>query len=410
MNISKYLKPWLSVSKNHDDVYPSQGLLLTPFDGLTVSSLQMLPQEKIIETLRMRMFFLELFNHPHRMEYLKATTDEKFVPPAKIESEVFDYASKTGLSLSIGDLGASVMGSQKNRISRTERYAQGPFVKLGNQARNIFVGSSSPDVWNSSQAISTMAACHSLACIPRNGVMANLKRQVDLTREIFVKLEILAETILAKRTDKKQVYDWWKNNVVGTLETNPKTALVRAKALYKAGIRSFRIYSPEPGVNLEKTTKIIRAEFGNKIEIFSGQVVDVDQAKRVQEAGANSIFVGIGGGGRCVTGVRSGSAIDWPELVWKMRGEIDIPIIVEGGLQTTWRLLYSWVHLESVSQGWLQVVPSNHREDYYFAQMNREDYSSPMVVKPRPGQNIWTENYYHLPSPLLSKVKLLKLK
>ena len=29
--------------------------------------------------------------------------------------------------------------------------------------------------------------------------------------------------------------------------------------------------------------------------------------------------------------VRSGSAIDWPELVWKLRGEINIPIIVEGG-------------------------------------------------------------------------------
>lgn len=330
-DISKYLEPWLAVSKNHDEVYPSQGLLLTPFDGLTVSSLQMIPQEKIIETLRMRMFFLELFNHPQRMEYLKTVTNEKYSPPPRIESEVFDHAVKTGLSLSIGDLGASIMGSENARISRTERYAQGPFVKLGNQGRNIFFGSSSPDVWNSSHAISTMAASHSLACIPRNGVMAKVSRQADLAREIFNKLDILSEVILQKRPDRKTVHGWWKNNVVGTLETNPKTALDRARALYKVGIRSFRIYSPEPGIDLENTTKLLRKEFGNKIEIFSGQVVDVDQAKRVQEAGANCLLVGIGGGGRCVTGVRSGSAIDWPELVWRLRGEVNIPVIVEGG-------------------------------------------------------------------------------
>ncbi|MDP1743341.1 MAG: IMP dehydrogenase [Candidatus Amesbacteria bacterium] len=330
-NISQYLEPWLTVSKNHDDVYPSQGLLLTPFDGLPVSSLQMLPQEKIIETLRMRLFFLELFNHPHRIEFLKSVTAEKFQPPDKIESEVFDYATKSGLSLSVGDLGASVTGSAQDRVSRTERYAQGPFIKLGIQGRNIFVGSSSPDVWNSSQAISTMAACHSLACIPRNGVMSLVSRQADLARDVFDKLNTLSNLLLVKRPDQKQVLGWWKNNVVGTLETNPKTALVRAKALYQAGIRSFRIYSPEPGIDLEKTTKIIRSEFGNKVEIFSGQVVDIDQAKRVENAGANCLFVGIGGGGRCVTGVRSGSAIDWPELVWKLRGEVGIPVIVEGG-------------------------------------------------------------------------------
>ena len=64
-NISKYLESWLKVSKNHEDTYPSQGLLLTPFDALPVSSLQMLPQEKELETLRMRPVFLELFKPPH---------------------------------------------------------------------------------------------------------------------------------------------------------------------------------------------------------------------------------------------------------------------------------------------------------------------------------------------------------
>ena len=76
---------------------------------------------------------------------------------------------------------------------------------------------------------------------------------------------------------------------------------------------------------------LLRKKYKNKIEIFTGQIVDIKQAKQAQEAGVNGIFVGIGGGGRCTTGMRSGSVIDWPELVWNLRGEIKIPVIVEGG-------------------------------------------------------------------------------
>ena len=73
---------------------------------------------------------------------------------------------------------------------------------------------------------------------------------------------------------------------------------------------------------------MIRKKFGREIEIIAGQVVDVSQAVAAQEVGADGIVIGIGGGGRCITGVRSGSVIDWPELVWGLRGEINIPIIV----------------------------------------------------------------------------------
>ncbi len=42
-------------------------------------------------------------------------------------------------------------------------------------------------------------------------------------------------------------------------------------------------------------------------------------------------YIGIGGGGRCITGVVAGIAIDWPDLLWRLRGAVKIPIIVEGG-------------------------------------------------------------------------------
>src|SRR3989304_1003933 len=327
----KYLEEWYAFSKENGKVYPDQGLLTTPYDYLDYQSLQMLPQEKVIETLRLRFFFLEMFNHPLRIFFLKKTLAKKFVPPPKINGKTFDSAFKSGLSLSIGDLGASVVGSEKERESRTIRYAQGPFVKLGKSARMLFVGSASPDVWNSSASISTMAASHCLATVPRNGILVDAKRQADVAKEAFKKLDVLKEILLPGREDKEEIASLWRKNVGGALEASFEKALRRAEYLYKAGVRTFRVYFPEPGTQATTTTKYLRKNFGPEVEICTGQIIDVRQAQKTQESGADGIFVGIGGGGRCITGVRSGSVIDWPDLTWDLRGEIKIPIIIEGG-------------------------------------------------------------------------------
>lgn len=330
-DIEKYLSKWMAFSKDNKHVYPSQGLLVTPHDYLSFSSIQMLQPEKVVETLRMRWFFLTMFNHPLRINYLNSVNKERFTPPTKIKSKVFSSSKSEGLSLSIGDIGSQVAGSEKPRTSRTERYAQGPFIKLGRQARSVFVGSASPDVWNSAAAISTMAASHCLSCIPRNGITSDPKRQADLAKEVFSWLNDLESTLLADREDKKIVSAYWKNNVMGTLSANPEKALALAQLLYEAGVRVFRIYSPEPGTGTVESVKMLRKEFKERIEIFAGMIVDMDQARALEEAGADGLYAGIGGGGRCTTGIRSGSVIDWPELIWSLRGKISIPVIVEGG-------------------------------------------------------------------------------
>lgn len=330
-NYSEYLEKWYALSKEAKYVYPSQGLLQTPFDYLDIKSLSLLPQEQLIETLRMRRFFLELFNHPYRIHHLKEVNSNPFIAPPKVESNALEHALASGTAISIGDLGSTIGGSENERQSRKERYGSGPFVKLGKQARSLFVSSASPDVWNSAPAIATMAASHCLAGVPRNGLTSSVERQTDLAKEVFMWLDDMAEEILKGRKDRAEILTMWKNNVCGTLETNASKVMDRAQALYNAGVRSFRIYSPEPGTGALETVKVLRKEFGTDIEIWAGQVVDVKQAKDLEEAGTDGIFVGIGGGGRCITGVRSGLAIDWPELVFKLRGEINIPIIAEGG-------------------------------------------------------------------------------
>jgi len=327
----KYLSKWYQLSKQDGEVYPSQGLIKTPYDYLDYQSSQMLPTKTMTDTLRLRRFFLEMFNHPLRMYYLNKINSEKFIAPPNISIRPIDQAIKMGLSLSVGDIGSSIVGTDKERISRTQRYAQGPFVKLGKQARSIFMGSSSPDVWNSAPSIATMAASHCLAAIPRNGVTHDPKRQADLAKETFKWLRIIEEQILKGRPDRAKIANYWKNNIVGTLEARPDKALRRARLLYKNGVRVFRPYSPEPGSGLVKTIKALRKEYKDKIEIIGSIVVDVNQAKKVQEVGADSLIVGVGGGGRCITGVRSGSAVEWPKLVYQLRGKINIPVIVEGG-------------------------------------------------------------------------------
>lgn len=327
----KSTKDWYRLSREHPFVYPSQGLLKTPHDHLDYQGIHQLPHETLVQTLKLRLYFLEMFNHPYRIQFLKKTTKAKFVPPKKIINPIFTEAESKSLGISIGDLGVSVVGSQKDRSSRTDRYAQGPFVKLGKYARIPFVGSASPDVWNSVAAISTMAASHALCCIPRNGVLSDTNRQKDLAVEVFEWLAKTADVVLKGREDKEEVLTMWRRNVVGTLEANPEKALIRAKMLFDAGVRTFRVYSPEPGTGPVETVIALRKEYKQKIEIFTGMIVDVEQGVKAQEAGADGLYLGIGGGGRCITGVRSGSVIDWPNLVWNLRGKVNIPIIVEGG-------------------------------------------------------------------------------
>lgn len=361
-NINKYLSPIYNLSGMDEDVYPSQGMLFTPYDYLDYESVQMLPKNTIVKTLRLRRYFLELFNHPYRISFLKETEKKGFTPPPKVKANMFDKALESDLSLSIGDIGIQVTGADKPRSSRSVRYAQGPFVKLGKQARSIFMGSASPDVWNSSLAVATMAASHSLVTTPRNGVLSDIKRQADLLSESFVILENLAEKMLKDRVDRDFVLNHWKNNVGAAIEANPKKVLQRTQALYNAGVRTFRIYSPEPGTGPIDTLKLIRKEYKDSVEIFVGQIVDVVQAKLAEEHGADGIVIGIGGGGRCITGVRSGSVIDWPILLWQLRGEINIPIITEGGasdnVATTLLLGSSGISVSRVVAGGTIESPS----------------------------------------------------
>lgn len=352
---SEYLKYWYIESRESIEAYPSQGLLQTPFDDLAYAQKNMLPLDEMFKILRVRQYFLELLNHPERIAVLKKVQSRPFAPPPKVASTAMENMAERGVGVSISDIGVRVVGSQGERISRKERLKDGPFVKLGKYARSFLVGSAMPDVWGSVYAISTMAQCQSLVGVPRNGPFSDVKRQAALVSEVFKALEE-SEVLLGKtKKDREFLLNNWKHNVMGVIDATPDKALKRAAVLYEAGVRTFRVYSPEPGLGPLKAVEALRKKYGNEIEIFVGQVVDVEQAKQLEDAGADGLYIGIGGGGRCITGVRSGSVIDWPVLLWEMRGVINIPVIVEGGasdhIATTLALGASGIGVSRIAAG-----------------------------------------------------------
>ncbi len=354
-DISNYLRYWYIESRNNHNAYPSQGMLSTPFDFLPAVQTGMIPTKEMLRILRVRQYFLEIFNHPERLKFLIRTQKQKYQPPIKVKSRVMEKALKDELALSISDLGVAVIGSQNERISRKQRLLQGPFAKLGRYARSPLVGSAMPDVYGSVYAISTMAQCFNLVGVPRNGPFREIKRQVDLVKEVWNALKESEVLIGRPASDKRFLLKQWRANVMGVLEAEEKKAVPRAQALAEVGVKTFRIYSPEPGIDALKTLKSLRQMLGSEVEIFVGQVVDVLQAKQLEEAGATGLYVGIGGGGRCTTGIRSGSVIDWPILLWQLRGEIGIPVIVEGGasdhIATTLALGASGIGVSRIAAG-----------------------------------------------------------
>lgn len=318
--------------------YPSQGLIRTPYDSDRSKDAEVisLDKELISTTFRTTLYYLELLNHPDRIKSLLRVHAQPFTPPSiKRAQPIFVQAETERRAIAITELALKAQGADRPRASRTQRLLEGPFIKLGTQARSILCGSANPECWGAAPALAAMAQVHSLVGVPRDGLFTNIQRQVDLAKKAFEWLDHSPVLIGRPKKEQQQLLKLWRHNLMGVLEPEATKAIPRAEQLYAAGVRTFRVYSPEPGTDLQwtvaKLRQLERQQKWEPIEIFAGQVISVAQAIALQDCGANGIYVGIGGGGRCITGVRSGLAIDWPQLVEQLRGQIRIPIIVEGG-------------------------------------------------------------------------------
>lgn len=338
-------------NSSHQAQVASQGLLLTGYENsgppnFLLEDIANTKPELLQDSLEAYLFHLSLFNHPEYLDNLYRVAQDGYAPPHAAFSQVMELAEEAEKVLTIHDLILTIGDADQARGSRTKIFGQGlstsykhPATGLlsrpgREQARNLFVIGENPDITGSSLMLATLAASHFLAGVPRDGLFKDSNRQADLASDALTTLEQFAQFFGRNDAERLKLTEWYQHNLVGVVESEPKAAIERAEQLYQTGLRTFRVYSPEPNLGLVQTVEALRnhetTQKWDPIEIFAGQVVSVEQAIKLEQVGANAIYLGVAGGGRCITGVVANLAIDWPQLLWKLRGKINIPAIVQG--------------------------------------------------------------------------------
>ena len=152
--------------------------------------------------------------------------------------------------------------------------------------------------------------------------------------------------------------------------SNVADEVADARYLYeRAGVRLFRIYTINSDPRVVEVAAAIRAEFGDDIELFVGQVSDKAQCLKLiaPEVRADGLFFGHGGGRQC-TSATNGMAVTTLEEVYSITTDErfnHVTIAVEGGIGTSMgHLLLMGVDLISYNQQLARCVIE--QGDIYF--------------------------------------------
>ncbi len=314
-------------------------------DGLKIIDASQVYPNMFNNWFRATLFQTALNYHPEFLNLLNQQTQLPFRAPAAVSNTIMSKARENYQALTIHDLELTAGKPDRERLQRTQLFTESMLVSRWRydtreratgrlQARSVLVFGENPDM-TSPLMLALLTCNHMIANLPRDGCYGDVEQQAQLAHHTFLLQEQLMKLFSRSEEEKQKLLGWHRNNLGGVIESNPTKALERAEYLYASGIRTFRIYSPEPNDQLLETVKQLRAlelEKGwNQLEIYAGQVTDVEQARELEAAGADAIYIGIGGGGRCSTGQVANLAIDWAQLLFDLRGQISIPVIVQGG-------------------------------------------------------------------------------
>ena len=145
----------------------------------------------------------------------------------------------------------------------------------------------------------------------------------------------------SKKSNPNELLDSQKRYMVGA-GINTRDYETRIPALIEAGADVLCIDSSEGFTEWQqRTIKWVRDNYGEKVKIGAGNVVDADGFRFLAECGADFIKVGIGGGSICITretkGIGRGQATSVIEVAqardeyFKETG-IYVPICSDGGI------------------------------------------------------------------------------
>lgn len=110
----------------------------------------------------------------------------------------------------------------------------------------------------------------------------------------------------------------------------------RAKLLTDAGANVLLIdVAHGDHQNVVNMIKWCKQNLPNTVDIIAGNIATADAAQRLQDAGADGLRVGIGGGSMCTTRIKTGFGIPNVTSLEKISKISYVPIMADGGIRTS---------------------------------------------------------------------------
>ena len=261
------------------------------------------------------------------------------------------------------DLGYRKMSSAKH-VSRTLSAECGLFNRIGKYPRSVLGFGSMPAISGWRDVLVTAAVGHHAIFTHRNSIFAGyIDRQAAVIKA--------AKDVLTRLKLSEADYQRAARNIGAAIGcSNVADEVADARYLYEnAGVRLFRIYTINSDPRVIEVAAAIRAEFGDEIELFVGQVSDKNQCLKLiaPDVRVDGLFFGHGGGRQC-TSATNGMAVTTLEEVYSITTDErfnQVTIAVEGGIGTSMgHLLLMGVDLISYNQQLARCVIE--QGDIYF--------------------------------------------
>ncbi len=247
------------------------------------------------------------------------------------------------------DLGYRKMSSDRY-VSRTDSAEVGLFNRIGKYPRSLLGFGSMPAISGWRDVLVTAAIGHHPIFTHRNSIFAGyIDRQAAVIRA--------AKDVLKNIGLSAADYQRAALNIGAAIGcSNARDEVAAVRYLYdEADVRLFRIYTINSDPRVTEIAAAIRAEFGDEIELFVGQVSDKEQCLKLiaPEIRADGLFFGHGGGRQC-TSATNGMAVTTLEEVYSITTDPrfnHVTIAVEGGIGSSMgHLLLLGVDLISYNQ------------------------------------------------------------
>ena len=220
--------------------------------------------------------------------------------------------------------------SSTQRVSRTHSAEGGLFTRIGKRPRSVLGFGSMPAVSGWRDVLVAAAIGHHPIFTHRNSIFAGyIERQARVISAAKAVLRSLLDEAAYQRAAHNIGAALGCGHVAGELKA--------ARHLYdQAGVRLFRIYTINSDPRVIEVAAALRAEFGDEIELFVGQVSDKQQCLQLiaPSVRADGLFFGHGGGRQC-TRATNGMALTTLEEVYSVTTDPrfnQVTIAVEGGI------------------------------------------------------------------------------